>query len=700
MKNSILAFLFICFFVSCAERNNFTTNDWAYAGGQESQNKYSPLNQINKENVSQLQVAWTYHSNVPSGNVQMNPVIVDGIVYITTPLQEVIAVDGSSGKEKWRFNPARTGEQFAGINRGIAYWREKGEKDRIFFTSGGYLNSIFAETGQADTSFGDLGRISLNEGQVKPADQMGITAPAAPVIYKDKVIVGAMTWSSPANVSAYEVKTGKRTWIFHTIPHPGEVGYESWANKESWKDEAGVNVWGGLSVDSKNGMIYFSTGQPKNDFFRPDNEGDQLFGNCVVAIDGNTGKHVWHYQAIRHDIWDLDLPCAPVVTELNLEGKKIPGLVQLTKSGNVLMFNRITGKLLSKVEDREVPASTLEGEHASPTQPYVLWPEPFSKQVVRKEDLTNIDAESHAFALNRFNTADAGWFIPPSLKGIIYYGIHGGAEWGGGSYDPNENIMYVNANELAWHITMQEINQPSNSNSAESNHPGKALFLKNNCSNCHGANRQGVGGIPKLIGLAAKYTEQELVALIRQGKGAMPPFPQIPQEEIHQIASFLLDQEAKETKNQHEMQKPVYRAMDYTKFLDQNGYPATAPPWGTLNALDLTTGKVKWKVPLGEHPELTAKGIPQTGTENFGGSIVTAGGLVFVAATRDEKIRAFDKDSGKVVWEHQLPFGGYAIPSTYAINGQQYLIIAATGGGKLGTKTGDAYIAFALPSLN
>ncbi|MFZ4261589.1 PQQ-binding-like beta-propeller repeat protein [Sphingobacterium sp. HJSM2_6] len=697
MKNIFPWIIMLCSFISCQNPDRFTVNDWAYAGGQESQQKYSNLTQINKETVSQLSLAWTYHSSDPSGNVQMNPVIVDGIVYITTPKQEVIAVEGETGKEKWRFNPARESEQFAGINRGIAFWRKKGERDRIFFTSAGYLNSIFAEDGKVDTSFGDFGRISLNEGQVKPADQMGITAPAAPVLYKDMVIVGAMTWSSPANVSAYHVKTGKRVWIFHTIPQPGEVGYETWANQDSWKDGAGVNVWGGLSVDSKNGMIYFSTGQPKNDFFRPDNEGDQLFGNCVVAIDGETGKHIWHYQAIRHDLWDLDLPCAPIVTELNMDGVQIPGLVQLTKTGNVLLFNRITGELLSKVEDREVPASSLEGEHASTTQPYVLWPEPFAKQVVTQEDLTRIDSTSHAFALNRFLSADAGWFIPPSLKGIIYYGIHGGAEWGGGSYDPNENMIYVNANELAWHITMQEINQPSAANQTALNHPGKALFLKNNCSNCHGANRQGVGGIPKLVDLNSKYSEQELVALIRNGKGAMPPFPQIGQEEMHTIASFLLDQEAKETKLPSAIEKPVYRAMDYTKFLDQNGYPATAAPWGTLNALDLTTGKVRWKVPLGEHPELTAKGIPQTGTENFGGSIVTAGGLVFVAATRDEKIRAFDKHTGQVLWEYQLPFGGYAVPSTYAVNGKQYLIIAATGGGKLGTKTGDAYIAFAIP---
>lgn len=683
-------------FAGCNPPDPFSEADWAYPGGTAGQTKYASLDQINTSNVADLEVAWVFNSGVKSGNVQMNPLAVDGTVYITTPLQEVIALNGVTGAEIWRFNPAREGEQFGGINRGISFWRKKGQQDRIFFTSGGFLNAIYAADGLPVPEFGNQGRISLNENLVKPADMMGISSPGAPVIYGDLVIVGAMTWSSPANVSAFNVLTGKREWIFHTIPQPGEHGYETWGSEDFWKTGGGVNVWGGLSVDIENGMVYFSTGQPKDDFYRPDNEGEQLFGNSIVALHAETGERAWHYQAIHHDLWDLDMPCAPILTTLRRDGRRIPGVVQLTKTGNVLLFNRLTGELLSEVEERPVPASTLAGQYAFPTQPFVKWPEPFSKQVVTADDLTNISAEAHAYALERFNSADAGWYIPPSTKGIIYYGIHGGAEWGGGSYDPVDQVIYVNSNELAWHITMQDVNkeQPA---ADKNEHGGRRLFLASGCASCHGADRQGLNGTPVLRNLTEKHTKKDVVDIIKKGKGAMPPFAHLPEDDVQLIAAYLLDMEVAGKEKEAAAAKPYYRSMGYNKFLDEQGYPATKPPWGTLNAIDLESGKIKWKVPLGEYPELTAKGIPLTGTENFGGSIATAGGLVFVGATRDERFRAFDKNTGEILWETKLPFGGFAVPSTYSAGGKQYVIIPATGGGKLGTTTGDAYVAFALP---
>lgn len=683
----------------CQPPDTFSESDWAYPGGSAGQTKYSSLGQINKSNVADLEVAWVFNSGVTSGNVQMNPLIVDGNVYVTTPLQEVIAIDGATGEQIWRFNPAREGEQFGGINRGISLWRKRNERERIFFTSGGFLNAVYAQDGSPVLEFGDRGRISLNDGLVKPPEKMGITAPGAPVTVGDLVIVGAMTWASPANVSAFNVYTGERVWIFHTIPQPGEYGYESWGNADFWKTGAGVNVWGGLSVDPENGLVYFATGQPKDDFYRPNNAGEHLFGNSIVALDAKTGERRWHYQAIHHDLWDLDLPCAPILTTLRKNGMEIPGVVQLTKTGNLLMFNRVTGELLSEVEERPVPPSTLPGQYAYPTQPFVKWPEPFSKQVVVADDLTRISEKAYAYALERFRSADVGWFIPPSTKGVIYYGIHGGAEWGGGSYDPVDNVMYVNSNELAWHITMRDINatDPLASSKDRQEHAGRNVYLVSGCVNCHAADRKGRGGIPKLEDLSETYTKQDIVDIIKKGKGAMPPFAHLPEDDVQLIASYLLDIEAAGKDQNESARKPYYRAIDYTKFLDEEGYPATAPPWGTLNAIDLGSGKIKWKVPLGEYPELTAKGIPITGTENFGGSMVTAGGLVFVGATRDERFRAFDKDTGEILWETKLPFGGYAVPSTYRVGGKQYVIIPATGGGKLGTATGDAYVAFALP---
>ena len=680
--------------------NNVSSNsdnreyvNWDQPGGNVRQTKFSPLDQINKDNVKDLKMAWTYNSGNMSGNVQLNPLIIRGVMYVTTPEQVLIAVDATDGSEIWRYNPTREGERFGGVNRGIGHWKS-GDGGKLLFTAGNFLYAVDMISGKAVESFGDKGRVNLNEGLIKPAEQMAITSPGAPVVFRNMVIIGGMSWSSPANISAFNINTGKREWIFNTIPTPGEYGYETWGNTDFWKTGAGVNSWGGLAADEENEMVYFSTGQPKDDFFRPENEGEQLFGNSIVALNAVTGDLVWHYQAVHHDLWDLDLPAAPILADINHKGQTVPAAIQLTKTGNTLLFNRITGELLSEVEEIPVPASKLPGEFAFPTQPLVKWPEPFAKQIVTEADLTQRTPEAHAYAKKTFSESDAGWFIPPSEKNILYYGIHGGAEWGGGSYDEEENILFVNSNELAWLIRMRDINADKEGEGQIS--VGQAVYLKMGCAGCHGANREGQGNLPNVQNLDSKYQPEEVASIIKKGKNAMPAFAHIEEKDLQDLINFLLEKEDASTVRISK-ERPEFRSLGYNKFLDPDGYPATAPPWGTLNALDLNTGKIKWKVTLGEHEELTEQGHPITGTENFGGSIVTAGGLVFIGATRDEKFRAFDKETGEILWEAKLPYGGYATPSTYSVDGKQYVVIPATGGGKLGGRTGDAYVAFELP---
>lgn len=659
--------------------------NWSYSGGNAGHQKYSGLDEINKKNVASLQKAWVYHSGNMAGGIQSTPLVIDGKMYITTPSQEIVALDAANGEEIWRYNPARKEENFAGVNRGIAYYKNEKE-ELILFTSGNYLNAVDAKTGKAKSSFGDNGRVKLNEA----FDGVVNTSPGTPNIYNDLIIVGVM--GGTGRVNAYDIHFGKLQWSFNIIPRPDEYGYDSWGDKDYWKTGSGASAWGGISVDKQNGIVYFSTGQPKPDFYRPNNEGKHLHANSIVALKAVTGERVWSYQTVHHDLWDLDLACPPILASLKIKEKTIPGIIQLTKTGNIFLFNRLNGELLSEVEERSVPPSKLPGEIAYPTQPFVNWPEPFSKQVLTENDLTNINPEAHLYAKKIFDQSEVGWFIPPSEKGILYYGIHGGAEWFGGAYEETTNTLYVTANELAWHIKMENIN----ADKTAEEHPGYTTFIKAGCAGCHGAERQGQAGIPDLLSLNKKYSSREIADIIHNGRRTMPPNPQIKGDELDNIINYLLDAEGKEVAA-NESSKPDYQFQGYNKFLDEEGYPATKPPWGTLNAVDLSTGKITWKVPLGEYKELSDKGVPITGMENFGGCIATKGGLVFVAATQDLKFRAFDKDTGKELWQAQLPYGGYSTPGTYSVNGKQYVVIAATGGGKLGPPTGDTYIAYTLP---
>lgn len=686
------------------------SKDWPTYLGDRANSHYSSLKQINARNVSQLQVAWTYQSGGarPDGRsqIQCNPLIVAGVLYGTSPQSVLFALDAATGKELWRFNPLRGGgdHQALGVNRGVVYWAD-GDDRRILYSAGSTLFAVNAADGKIISSFGDAGRVNLKSGLGRDANQLYVVATTPGIVFRDLIIMGSRVAegpgpSAPGHIRAYNIRTGKMAWIFHTIPQPGEVGYETWP-PDAWKSSGGANCWAGMALDEKRGIVFVPTGSAAFDFWGGNRIGQNLFANCLLALDAATGKRRWHYQLVHHDIWDRDPPAPPNLLTVNRNGKSVDAVAQVTKSGHVFVFNRETGEPLFPIEERIVPMSDLQGEVAWPTQPIPLKPAPFARQVFSADQITDISPESHKTVLEKFvKVRPHTPFLPPSREGtIIFPGFDGGAEWGGAAVDP-KGILYVNANEMPWILTMVETKPkdgPTLSN-------GEQIYAQI-CAACHGVNRSGdpARAFPSLEKIADKLKKPDIVQLLNTGKGMMPSVAFLSAEQKEAVAGFLLGETpASRTPDQPAaggadvLLSEPYTHTGYNRWLDTNGYPAVKPPWGTLNAIDLNTGEFVWRTPLGEFPELTARGIPPTGTENYGGPVVTAGGIVFIAASKDEMFRAFNQRTGKVLWQTKLPAAGYATPSTYMINGQQFVVIAC-GGGKCGTKSGDAYVAFALP---
>jgi quinoprotein glucose dehydrogenase len=681
--------------------------DWPSYLGDNERSHYSSLKQITARNVEKLQVAWTYQSGGarPDGRsqIQCNPLIVGGVLYGTSPQSVLFALDAASGKELWRFNPLRGGgdHQALGVNRGVVYWAD-GEDRRILYSAGQYLHAVNAQDGKLISSFGAEGRVNLKDGLGRDASQLYVIATTPGIVYRDLIIMGSRVAegpgpSAPGHIRAYDIRTGKLAWIFHTIPHPGEVGYDTWP-ADAWKLSGGANCWAGMALDEKRGIVFVPTGSAAFDFWGGNRLGQNLFANCLLALDAATGKRLWHYQFVHHDIWDRDPPAPPTLLTVNRNGKPVDAVAQVTKSGHVFVFNRETGEPLFPIEERIVPPSDLQGESAWPTQPIPLKPAPFARQIFSADQITDISPESHKAVLEKFvKVRPHTPFLPPSREGtIIFPGFDGGAEWGGAAVDP-KGILYVNANEMPWILTMVET-KPKDGPVLSS---GEQIYSQI-CAACHGANRSGdpARAFPSLEKIAEKLKKPDIVQLLNTGRGMMPSVAFLSAEQKEAIAGFLLgetpaDRAGTATSADVLIREP-YSHTGYNRWLDTNGYPAVKPPWGTLNAIDLNTGEYVWRAPLGEFPELTARGLPPTGTENYGGPVVTAGGLVFIAASKDEMFRAFDQKTGKILWQTKLPAAGYATPATYMVNGQQFVVIAC-GGGKCGTKSGDAYVAFALP---
>jgi glucose dehydrogenase len=756
---------------------------WSTYNGGRDGDHYSKLTQINRTNVHQLQVAWTYDTG-ERGGIQDNPLIIGRTLYAYTPTQKVIALDAATGELKWKFDSGVVGTQ---PTRGMTYWTD-GKESRLFAGVMNFLYCLDPETGKPITSFGEQGRIDLRKGLREPWEQQSIVLTTPGILWKDMIIVGGRNPEAhpapPGDVRAFDVRTGALRWTFHTIPHPGEPGYETWPTN-AWKDAGAANNWAGMALDEERGILYFPTGSAVMDFYGGDRIGDDLYANTLLALDANTGKRIWHFQGVHHDIWDRDFPAPPALFTVVRDGKTIPAVAQTTKQGWLYLFNRLTGEPLFPIHEHSYPSSTVPGEQASKTQPLPDWPEPFARQRLTEADLTTRTPQAHDWAVKTFHDFKSdGQFIPFSVdkQTVIFPGFDGGAEWGGPAIDPVHKILYVNANEMVWTGGLMPAGQASspgertyrtqcaichgldrtgsppafpalvdamprlgeekvrqtirqgtgrmpsfpnldgaglsdliaylrtppaasdkkemaaNQNAESTTDAAGQAVYQQRCAICHGDKREGIPpSFPMLIGLGGRMSAAQTMDLIHRGKGRMPPML-IEGAELETLLRYLgvgaTGSEADKAQNaSHE-----YVFTGYHKFLDPDGYPAFTPPWGTLSAIDLTTGKYVWKVNLGEYPALAKQGLANTGSENYGGPVVTAGGVLFIGATvYDHTIRAFDTATGKLLWHADLPFAGVATPATYMIDGRQYVVIATSNARTPNEPQGGIYLAFALP---
>jgi len=689
---------------------------WQKAHGNSNGNKYSSLTQIDTGNVTQLQVAWEFHTKdadtAAHSQIQCNPIVVDGVMYFTSPVLKLFAVDAATGKEKWMFSPYDTisenkqGHFNLNNNRGVTYWSDGKDDKRIFYTAGPYLHCVDANTGKLITSFGDQGKVDLHDGlEMEGVKDLFVTQTSPPSVYKDLIICGTRVSegmdAAPGDIRAYNAKTGKIVWQFHTIPHASEPGHETWENPDAWKTTGGANNWMGMTIDQKRGIAYIPIGSASMDFYGGKRRGSNLYADCMLALDAATGKHIWHFQYIHHDTWDWDPSSAPVLLTVDHDGKKIDAVAQTTKTGFVFIFNRDNGDPLFPVVETPVDTATdLIGEKLWPTQPIPQKPAPMVRQSFTEKDLNPfLSKEEYDYVKKVGETVHTGkMFMPQSKVGtIIFPGFDGGAEYGGPAVDPETGILYSNCNQMAWILQMFDVDPAKREENFKQ--AGERLY-KSNCMSCHGPDRKGSGNYPSIVDVGKKYDPRSFVEFINAGRRMMPAFQHLSQQDKDAIASFVLNLQNEQQKKYTPQLTAIdsfrllpYEISGYNKAITKSGAPALSPPWGVLNAINMNTGDYVWKNVFGEdeYPGAPAN----SGCENYGGPVVTKGGLLFIGATKDGMFRAYNKSTGKLLWQTKLPAAAFSTPATYEVNGKQYVVIAC-GGGKLGTKSGDSYVAFAL----
>ena len=539
---ALFAFLVHCLIVpppivlgagSAKDANSAPRQDWPIYGGDPNGDRYSPLRQINRENVKQLRMAWRVDVGT-DGGLQVNPLIVGRTMFVYTPSEQVLALDAATGAKLWTFDAGVPGTQ---PDRGFSYWTD-GQQSILFAAVMDHLYALDPATGKPIASFGEGGKVDLRKDLGNEDFRSNFAVLTTPgTIYKDMIIVGCRepeTHPAPhGDIRAYDVHTGKLRWSFHTIPHPGEPGYETWP-KDAWKNAGSANNWAGMVVDDKLGIVFAPTGSAVDDFYGADRLGNDLYANTLLALDANTGKQIWHFQGVHHDIWDRDFPAPPVLVTVKRDGKTIDAVAQTTKQGFLYLFECTTGKPLFPIEEKPYPASDVPGEVASTTQPLPLVPAPFARQRLTAEMLTNRTPEAHAWAVEEFSKFRSdGQFVPLTVgkETIVFPGYDGGAEWGGPAVDPYKGILYVNANDVAWRGSLAE-NKSGGS-------PGFNLY-QNQCAVCHGDDRRGSPPqFPALIGVNQRLSDVAIESIIHNGKGRMSSFPNLQGEQLRVVIEYL-----------------------------------------------------------------------------------------------------------------------------------------------------------------
>lgn len=685
-------------FERARSRGSTPDREWRTYLGDRAVSHASPLSEIHRDNVARLESTWRYDAGEASdrggSQIQFNPLVVKGVLYGVSPSFRLFALDAATGEELWSFRPESTPRGFD-LPRGAVYF-EDGDDERLIYGVGSYLHAVDPRTGQLIEDFGEDGRIDLGAGFDREISQ----APAATtpgILFEDLLIVGGrvseFAGAAPGDVRAYDVRTGEIRWTFHTIPRPGEFGHDTWP-PEAWQRFGGANNWAGMSVDTERGLVFIPTGSAAFDFFGGDRPGDNLFANTLLALDARTGERRWHQQLVRHDVWDRDLPSPPNLVEIERDGERIPAVAQTTKTGHVFVFHRETGEPLFPIEEVPVEGPGVPHERLAASQPLPTRPPPFVRQRFEPTDRT---PEASAFVTSTTAGMRAGaLYTAGSVEGtILLPGLDGGAEWGGAAWDAETGLLYVNANEVPWKLQLARVPADRQMMSLEF---GYAMT----CSGCHGMDRRGDGvSVPSLVGVSDRLGFLEIYGIVRDGRGRMSGLANVARwYEIAALTWYVYSAE-----DDASVAIPVdtdeggavqYTNAGFQKLYDHEQLPASKPPWGTLTAIDLGRGEFAWRRPLGDYAAVLEDGRSGLGAENYGGPVVTAGGLLFLAGTPDAKLRAFDKATGEILWEADLPADGFATPAVYEADGREFVVVAA-GGGKLGRPSGGHYVAFALP---